>query len=99
MADTRKQGFYTVETNIEEMEEKIRKHRRKIAITIAVIVITVAAVAAAAVSAAADSAAEAAVPGSPEILFLHANSQKKGVCYGFDYCSRGGGSDSRMGLY
>ena len=48
MADTRKQGFYTVETNIEEMEEKIRKHRRKIAITIAVIVITVAAVAAAA---------------------------------------------------
>lgn len=38
MADTRKQGFYTVETNVEEMEQKIRQHRRKIAIRTAIII-------------------------------------------------------------
>lgn len=28
MADKKKQGFHTVETNVEEMEEKIRRHRK-----------------------------------------------------------------------
>lgn len=32
MTDMRKQGFHTVETNVEEMEKKIRQHRKKIAI-------------------------------------------------------------------
>ncbi|MCM1258773.1 MAG: DUF5711 family protein [Roseburia sp.] len=32
MADKSKQGFHTVESNVEEMEEKIRRHRRKIVI-------------------------------------------------------------------
>lgn len=36
MPDTRKQGFHTVETNLEEMEEKIREHRRKIVMWILV---------------------------------------------------------------
>lgn len=39
MTDIRKQNFRTVETNIEEMEVKIRKHRRKIAVRIAVLAI------------------------------------------------------------
>lgn len=29
MEDTRKQGFHTVETNVEEMEQKIKEHRKK----------------------------------------------------------------------
>lgn len=29
MADKNKQGFHTVESNVEEMEEKIRRHRKK----------------------------------------------------------------------
>ena len=32
MADKNKQGFHTVESNVEEMEEKIRRHRKKIVI-------------------------------------------------------------------
>jgi len=36
MTDTGKQGFHTVEANVEEMKQKIRKHRRRIAIGIAV---------------------------------------------------------------
>lgn len=32
MADKNKQGFHTVESNVEEMEEKIRIHRKKIVI-------------------------------------------------------------------
>lgn len=39
MPDTRKQGFHTVETNLKEMEQKIRVHRRKIAVRTAVMVI------------------------------------------------------------
>lgn len=35
----RKQGFHTVETNVEEMERKIREHRKRIAIRTAIIVI------------------------------------------------------------
>lgn len=42
MTDTRKQGFHTVESNVEEMEQKIRQHRRKIALRTAAIVIIVA---------------------------------------------------------
>lgn len=38
MSDTRKQGFHTVENNLEEMEEKLRQHRRRIVIRIAIIV-------------------------------------------------------------
>lgn len=39
MADARKQGFYTVEADVEEMQKKIRWHRKKIAIFIAVAVV------------------------------------------------------------
>ncbi|MBO5372824.1 MAG: hypothetical protein J6A75_08895 [Lachnospiraceae bacterium] len=39
MTDIRKQQFHTVENNLEEMEKKLRKHRRKIAIRITVLVI------------------------------------------------------------
>lgn len=46
MTDTRKQGFHAVENNVEEMEAKIRKHRRNIAIRTAVIVIVAVIVAA-----------------------------------------------------
>lgn len=42
MTDSRKQGFYTVETNVEEMEQKIRRHRRKIAVRTAVMIIVAA---------------------------------------------------------
>lgn len=38
MEDIKKRKFRTVETNIEEMEEKIRRHRRKIAVRITIIV-------------------------------------------------------------
>ncbi len=42
MTDIRKQGFYTVETNVEEMEQKIRQHRRRIALCTAIVVIVAA---------------------------------------------------------
>ena len=41
MADKRKQGFHTVESNVEEMEEKIRRHRRRIAIWVIVLFLLV----------------------------------------------------------
>lgn len=41
MSDVRKQGFHTVETNVEEMEQKIRQHRRMVAIRTAVTVIVI----------------------------------------------------------
>lgn len=39
MADIRKQGFHTVEANVEEMEQKIRRHRKRVVIGIAVVVL------------------------------------------------------------
>lgn len=42
MDDIRKQGFRAVEASVEEMEQKIRQHRRKIAIRIAIAAITTA---------------------------------------------------------
>ncbi len=42
MTDIRKQGFHTVETNVEEMEQKIRQHRKKLAIRGAVFVMVIA---------------------------------------------------------
>lgn len=48
MDDIRKQGFHAVEASVEEMEQKIRQHRRKIAIRIAIAVITTAVLIAAA---------------------------------------------------
>ena len=41
MPDMRKQGFHTVETNVEEMEQKIRQHRRQVAIRTVVTVIVI----------------------------------------------------------
>ncbi len=35
MSDTEKQGFRAVEANVEEMEKKIRRHRKRIALSIA----------------------------------------------------------------
>lgn len=48
MTDIRKQGFHTVETNVEEMEQKIRQHRKKLAIRGAVFVMVIAVATAAA---------------------------------------------------
>lgn len=48
MPDTRKRGFHTVETNLEEMEQKIRAHRRKIAVRTAILAAAIAVIAAAA---------------------------------------------------
>ncbi len=42
MADKRKQGFHTVESNVEEMEEKIRRHRRRIVIWVFAIFLIIA---------------------------------------------------------
>lgn len=42
MSDTEKQGFRAVEPNVEEMEQKIRRHRKRIAISIAAIVVVIA---------------------------------------------------------
>lgn len=39
MEDKRKQGFHTVETNMEELENKIRNHRRKVVRRLAIIII------------------------------------------------------------
>lgn len=43
MQDLRKQGFHTVETNVEEMEAKIRQHRKRVAIrtTVTIIIILI----------------------------------------------------------
>lgn len=48
MDDIRKQGFHAVESGVEEMEQKIRQHRRKIAIRIVMALVTLAVLAAAA---------------------------------------------------
>lgn len=42
MSDTEKQGFRAVEPNVEEMEQKIRRHRKRIAISTAAIVVVIA---------------------------------------------------------
>ncbi len=39
MTDTGKQGFYAVKANVEELEQKIRTHRKKIALSIAAVII------------------------------------------------------------
>ncbi len=41
MSDKKKQGFHAVEANVEEMEEKIRRHRKRIAIVAATVSISV----------------------------------------------------------
>lgn len=48
MADIRKEEFRTIETDLEEMKEKIRKHRKRIVIRITVAAVSVAVIIAAA---------------------------------------------------
>lgn len=48
MTDIRKEEFQTIETDLEEMKEKIRQHRKKIVIRIAVIAVSAAVLVAAA---------------------------------------------------
>ena len=48
MTDIRKEEFQTIETDLEEMKEKIRKHRKRIVIRIAAAVVSVAVLIAAA---------------------------------------------------
>lgn len=48
MADIRKEGFQTIETDLEELKQKIRQHRKKIVIRITVIAVSAAVLIAAA---------------------------------------------------